>query len=84
MYGGDIVSYLVAAREALSRHRVVIEAELATAESALRSAVTTQERESALAACDYHAARLTYCVQVLTEISRALTLTTMYEPIGVP
>lgn len=84
MSGWDIASYLAAAHEALLRHTVVIEAELTTAEAALNSASTPAERDDALEACDLHAARLTYCGQALREVSRALTLTTMYEPIGVP
>jgi hypothetical protein len=81
-YGGGLVSTLTSAQRALLLQQVVIEAELIAAEAALAAATTANAVAAARANIDHHAARFTYCVQALEEIDRALTLSSMFDPIG--
>ena len=81
-YGVGLVSSLTAAQRALLIQQVVIEAELVTAEAALASATTPEQIAAAQTDIDHHAARFTYCAQSLEEVARALTLCSMFDPIG--
>jgi hypothetical protein len=84
-YGGGLDDYLRSARRAFSIQRVLIEADLITAEASLNAALTAAERYAAQDVLDYHAARATYVGQSLDEVDRALSLSTMYaDLIGAP
>jgi hypothetical protein len=83
-YGGSLQSWLRAAERALSTYQVILEAELVTAEASWNAASTDVERANRQDVLDVAAGRLTYCIEALGEVDRALSLLSMSDLIGVP